>query len=78
MYKLSQKQAQAYQALEDAWLIDNRQPNLTELAQQLGIHYVTLRQHLNALETKGYLSIETKGSGRPPVIHLTQLYLEAA
>lgn len=79
MYGLSKKQDQVYAFLEDSWLINNRQPNLAELAKQLDMHYVTLRQHLEALETKGYLSIETQGRGRPPIIHLlTSEYLEAA
>ncbi len=79
MYGLSKKQDSVYAFLEDMWLVHNRQPNLAEMAKHLGIHYVSLKQHLNALEAKGYLRIETQGRGRPPIIHLlTPEYLEAA
>ncbi len=79
MYGLSKKQDQVYALLEDSWLINNRQPNLSELAKQLDMHYVTLRQHLDALETKGYLNIETQGRGKSPIIKLLNYeYMEAA
>jgi len=47
-----------------------RLPLLSALAQQLGIHYVTLREHLSELARKGYLRIESRGRGRPPVVTL--------
>ncbi len=45
--------------------------SLVELATRLGIHYTTLKQHLEALERKGYLTLETRGVGRSPVVRLT-------
>jgi repressor LexA len=45
-------------------------PDLAELARSLGITYVTLKQHLDALAHKGYLTVEGRGRGRSPVIHL--------
>jgi len=79
LYGLSKKQDQVYACLEDSWLINNRQTKLSELAKQLDMHYVSLRQHLDALETKGYLSIETQGRGKSPIIKLLNYdYMEAA
>jgi len=47
-----------------------RPPLLSVSAQQLGIHYVTLREHLNELVRKGYLRVESRGRGRPPLVTL--------
>lgn len=79
MYGLSKKQEHVYAFLEDMWLVHDRQPNLAEMAEHLGMHYVTLRQHLGALERKGYLRIKSQGRGRSPIIDLnTYEFLEAA
>ena len=45
--------------------------SLVELAERLGIHYSTLREHLGALERKGYVTLEPRGVGRSPVVRLT-------
>ena len=45
--------------------------SLVELAARLGIHYSTLREHLGALERKGYVTLEPRGVGRSPVVRLT-------
>jgi len=45
-------------------------PDLAEFSRNLGIHYVSLRQHLEALNDKGYLRFEGRGRGRSPVLEL--------
>lgn len=45
-------------------------PSLNLLADRLGVHYVTLRQHIKALERKGYLRMRSHGRGRAPTITL--------
>lgn len=68
--KLTKRQTQVYHLLKHRWAQEGRQPGLSELAEDLGIHYVSLKQHLEALATKGYLSLEPKGKGRSPVVTL--------
>jgi repressor LexA len=43
---------------------------MTDLAAELGIHLVTLKEHLAALEKKGFIRYEPRGMGRSPVIRL--------
>lgn len=45
-------------------------PDLSEFARQLNLHYVTLKQHLQALNKKGYLRFESRGHGRSPLLQL--------
>jgi len=45
-------------------------PDLAEFARGLGVHYVSLRQHLEALAVKGYIRFESRGRGRSPVLEL--------
>lgn len=45
-------------------------PELSEMARALGMHYVSLRQHLEALHRKGHLHFESRGRGRPPLLTL--------
>ena len=45
-------------------------PQLSELARDLGLHYTTLRQHLEALSAKGYLKFQSRGTGRSPQLEL--------
>lgn len=45
-------------------------PELSELARELGMHYVSLKQHLEALAKKGYLTFISRGRGRSPIIEL--------
>ena len=45
-------------------------PHLSELARDLGLHYTTLRQHLEALSAKGYLNFQSRGTGRSPQLEL--------
>lgn len=43
-------------------------PEEIRLAANLGIHYVSLWQHLKALEDKGLLRMESRVRGRAPTI----------
>ncbi len=45
-------------------------PELSAFARSLGIHYVSLKQHLLALDEKGYLHFESRGRGRSPRLRL--------
>jgi repressor LexA len=45
-------------------------PELADLARQLGVHYVSLKQHLEALDKKGYLVFESRGRGKSPHLEL--------
>ena len=70
MQKLSSQQAKVYARLRRAWEEHGSQPGLYDLARDLGIDYTTLRQHLRALETKGFLSFQSQGHGKPPMLRL--------
>ncbi len=63
--KLTTRQAQILGLLR-------RSPDalMTDLAAELGIHLVTLKEHLAALEKKGFIRYEPRGMGRSPVIRL--------
>jgi len=45
-------------------------PDLAVFARELKIHYVSLRQHLEALHRKGYLVFESRGRGQSPHLEL--------
>jgi repressor LexA len=45
-------------------------PELSSFARSLGMHYVTLKQHLEALHRKGHLHFESRGRGRSPLLRL--------
>jgi repressor LexA len=66
MKRLTARQKVVLSALERA-----PQALPASLAAELGIHLTTLLQHLRALEHKGFLSYESRGVGRSPVIRLT-------
>ena len=72
MTQLSKRQAQVYKLLKQQWKTLKRQPNLSTLAAELEMHYVTLKEHLRMLEVKGYLRLEPQGSGCAPVITLRE------
>ncbi len=72
MRELSAKQRAAFESLRRAWRRHGAQPSLRLLATELGIGYVTLRQHLRALETKGYLRFRSQGRGRAPILQLRE------
>lgn len=45
-------------------------PSLADLARELDVHYVSLKQHLEALATKGWIVFESRGRGRSPHLEL--------
>src|SRR5690606_12782132 len=67
---LSPAQDRVYQRLLEHQRRTGASPDLAELARSLGVHYVTLRQHLEALQGKGYLVFESRGRGRSPRLEL--------
>jgi repressor LexA len=68
MDDLTKQQRQVYVFFKKQWQQRGGQPNLSEVAEALGMHYVSFRQHLEAIEAKGYLSFKSVGRGKPPVI----------
>ncbi len=67
---LTPTQERVYARLLDHQRRTGRLPELSDLARSLGIHYVSLRQHLEALQKKGYLEFESRGRGRSPFLAL--------
>ena len=72
MVKTTAVQDKVLRLLKRRWRERGSQPNLNEVAGELGMQYMSLRQHLEALEKKGYLSFTSQGRGKPPVIRLVQ------
>ena len=67
---LSPMQSTVYDRLTEHVRAHGQTPELSELARELGMHYVSLKQHLEALDRKGYLTFESRGRGRSPVVTL--------
>ncbi len=67
---LTPTQERVYARLLEHQRRTGRLPELSDLARSLGIHYVSLRQHLEALQKKGYLEFESRGRGRSPHLAL--------
>lgn len=70
MQPMSPAQTRVYERLQRAFLETGAAPDLAELARELGIHYVSLKQHLQALSNKGHLVFESRGRGRSPKLEL--------
>jgi SOS-response transcriptional repressor LexA len=70
MHPLSPRQRKVYDRLLEHHRRTGGTPDLSEFARGLGVTYVTLKQHLEALAHKGYLSFEGRGRGRSPVRRL--------
>ncbi|MFO8149666.1 MAG: LexA family transcriptional regulator, partial [Trueperaceae bacterium] len=70
MRPLSPRQHKVYERLREHHRRTGALPDLSELARGLGITYVTLKQHLEALAHKGYLTFEGRGRGRSPIVTL--------
>jgi repressor LexA len=70
MKPLSAVQQKVFNKLRDYQRRNGQLPDLSAFARELGMHYVSLKQHLEALAKKGYLSFEGKGRGRSPHIAL--------
>ncbi len=70
MAQLSPRQAKIYKRLQAFWQRSGQLPELADLARSLKIDYTTLRQHLQALDKKGYVRFESRGVGRSPRLSL--------
>jgi repressor LexA len=70
MVKLSKVQHKVYRYFCKCWREHGGQPGLSQVAKDLGMHYVTFKQHLDALHRKGYLVLKPQGRGKPPVVRL--------
>lgn len=64
------RQLQILEALRAAYERTGAPPELAALARSFDISYPTLREHLRALESKGKLSLESRGPGRSPRLTL--------
>lgn len=67
---LSTQQANVYKRVQRVLEQQGALPPLSDLAKALGLHYTTLRQHLQALDAKGWVRFESRGTGRPPRLEL--------
>lgn len=67
---LSAMQRKVYDRLTEQFRRHGQSPELSLLARELGMHYVSLKQHLEALDRKGYISFESRGRGRSPQLTL--------
>ena len=70
MKPLSNAQKRIFTKLRDHKRRTGTMPDLSSFAREVGIHYVSLKQHLDALSKKGYLVFESKGRGRSPHLEL--------
>lgn len=70
MKPLSTMQDRVFSKLRDYQRRTGELPDLSAFARELGMHYVSLKQHLEALSKKGYLNFESKGRGRSPHLSL--------
>ena len=72
MVELTHSQSKVLKLLKRHWQERGGQPNLNDVARDLDIHYVSMKQHLEALDTKGYIQFEPQGRGKTPIIRLTR------
>ena len=63
-------QRKVYERLRDTYRRTGALPEPSALARELGVHYVSLKQHLEALDRKGFLVFESRGRGRSPHLAL--------
>ena len=70
MKPLSRAQERIFGKLRDHKRRTGQLPELSQFARELGVHYVSLKQHLEALASKGYLVFESRGRGRSPLLEL--------
>lgn len=70
MKELTVKQRKVFEKLCAYQERTGRLPEPSLLARELGIHYVSLRQHLKALDAKGYLRFASRGTGQSPELEL--------
>ena len=67
---LSPAQQRVYERIRDHVSRTGDTPDLADFSRELGVHYVSLKQHLRALADKGYLVFESRGRGRSPHLSL--------
>ena len=72
MIELTKSQSKVLRLLERHWRERGGQPNLNDVAKELDIHYVSMKQHLEALDTKGYIEFTPQGRGKTPIIRLSK------
>ncbi len=70
LQELSAMQRTVYDRLRDYYGRHGDTPELADFARDLELHYVSLKQHLEALHKKGYLVFESRGRGRSPRLEL--------
>lgn len=70
MTPLSPQQTKVFERLREHLRRHGATPELSAFARGLGITYVTLKQHLEALDRKGYVRFEGRGRGRSPLLTL--------
>jgi repressor LexA len=70
MQPLSPQQTKVFERLREHQQRHGGAPELSAFARGLGITYVTLKQHLEALDRKGWLRFEGRGRGRSPILTL--------
>ncbi|UCH24420.1 MAG: hypothetical protein JSV66_10725 [Trueperaceae bacterium] len=63
-------QRKVYERLREHYRRTGELPDLATFARNLGLHYVSLKQHLEALHKKEYLVFESRGRGRSPHLAL--------
>lgn len=68
--QLPPAQQRVYDRLLDHWDRHGELPGLSAFARQLNLHYVSLKQHLQALHRKGLVRFESRGHGRSPLLEL--------
>lgn len=68
--ELSPMQRKVYDRLRAHHQRTGDLPDVSELARELGVHYVSLKQHLDALDKKGFLRFESRGRGKSPRLEL--------
>ena len=70
MKPLSTAQQRIFSKLREHKQRTGDTPDLSAFARELGMHYVSLKQHIEALNKKGYLTFESRGRGRSPLLEL--------
>lgn len=68
--QLSPMQRKVYERLREHHQRTGDLPDVSEFARELGVHYVSLKQHLEALDKKGFLLFESRGRGKSPRLEL--------
>lgn len=76
--KLPRAQHELWEAIARHAREDGQIPPPHVLRQERGCAHSTLREHLQALERKGFIAINEQGRGRTPLLRLTNLGLVAA